>query len=88
MILLADSGSTKTDWVIIDKSQVIKNIATQGFNPFFLTHQEITKEVKNQFSENKTNELIEEIYFYGAGCSSDAMKEIIINGLQPVFKNA
>ncbi len=88
MILLADSGSTKTDWVIIDKSQIIKNITTQGFNPFFFTHEEITKEVKNRFSEDKTNELIEEIYFYGAGCSSDAMKEIIINGLQPVFRNA
>ncbi|MGE0088314.1 MAG: hypothetical protein AB7S50_02430 [Bacteroidales bacterium] len=88
MILIADSGSTKTDWVLLTKSQVNKSIATQGFNPFFFIPEEITREVKKQFIEEKINEQIENIYFYGAGCSSDAMKEVIINGLQPVFKNA
>ena len=88
MILIADSGSTKTDWVLIDKVKGDSSISTQGFNPFFFRSDEITKEIQKYFVNNETNILIEEIYFYGAGCSSDAMKEIIINGLQPVFKNA
>jgi N-acetylglucosamine kinase-like BadF-type ATPase len=88
MILIADSGSTKTDWVLIDKTNGNSSISTQGFNPFFFTSEEITKEVRKYFGIVETNHLIKAIYFYGAGCSSDAMKEIIMNGLQPVFTNA
>ncbi len=88
MILIADSGSTKTDWVLIDKVKGNSSISTQGFNPFFFRSDEITKEIRKYFDNTETNNLIRRIYFYGAGCSSDTMKEIIINGLQPVFINA
>ena len=43
--LLADSGSTKTDWVLFDKTKVILNVKTIGFNPYFQRGEQIKSEI-------------------------------------------
>lgn len=86
MILIADSGSTKTDWALIkgDKTKIFNTI---GLNPFFKSSKEIKKEIKklmDQFNFEK----IEEIHFYGAGCSSEKNNKIVFKALKKSFNNA
>jgi N-acetylglucosamine kinase-like BadF-type ATPase len=46
MILIADSGSTKTDWCVVENGQIVQRIHTKGTNPFFQTQEEISKEIE------------------------------------------
>lgn len=70
MKLIADSGSTKVEWVLLDQDKVVKHIFTSGFNALMLTEEEISQyiddELMTQLGETASD--IDEIYFYGAGC--------------------
>ena len=48
MIIIADSGSTKTDWCVVNHGKQIKRITTEGTNPFFQTEEEISQVVKDK----------------------------------------
>ena len=68
MILIADSGSTKTDWCVVENGELIQRIFTKGTNPFFQSEEEISNEIATALlPELKTDEL-DAVYFYGAGC--------------------
>lgn len=68
MILIADSGSTKTDWCVVENGQLIQQIYTKGTNPFFQSEEEISDEIATVLlPQLKTNEP-DAVYFYGAGC--------------------
>ena len=88
MILIADSGSTKTDWILFNTGAEKINFSTQGLNPYFINSVEIQTELRNVFTDFALNNGVKKIFFYGAGCSSDPMKKVVFDGLQPVFKNA
>ncbi len=70
--LIADSGSTKTDWVVLQKSTIVAQVKTIGFNPYFQTKDEINIEVLNHLKPQITKHLhqISEIHYYGTGCST------------------
>lgn len=70
--LIADSGSTKTDWVVLDKSKVIASAKTIGFNPYFQTKDQINLELLNQLKPQLSKYIhkIEFIHYYGTGCST------------------
>lgn len=70
--LIADSGSTKTDWVLLHQGKNIKELKTIGFNPYFQTKEDITLEVKNNLKPHLLEVLpkITELHYYGAGCST------------------
>ncbi len=76
MIIIADSGSTKTDWWIGSSTTNYKSVQTVGINPFYQDEKEIA-ETLNLLSLND-NEIksITHIYFYGAGCTNE--KGIIV----------
>lgn len=87
MILVADSGSSKTDWMGYFNGETIK-FNTPGINPYFLSEQDISKLIsKDETIMQYANE-VKEIYFFGAGCSSPDKHEVVSNGLSEVFKNA
>ena len=68
MILIADSGSTKTDWCVVENGILLQQIFTKGTNPFFQSEEEISNEIATALlPELKTNEF-DAVYFYGAGC--------------------
>ena len=48
MILIADSGSTKTDWCIVFNDTPIKRMGTKGINPFFQSEEEIQQELTHK----------------------------------------
>lgn len=70
MILIADCGSTKIDWCLLNNNKVEKQVFTLGVNAVMLTEEEM----RQRFAEQLMPELsdyaasIEAVYFYGAGC--------------------
>lgn len=69
MILIADSGSTKTDWSVIEQGCIIQEIKTKGTNPFFQSEKEIRHEIATGLVPHLISCQFEEIHFYGAGCA-------------------
>jgi N-acetylglucosamine kinase-like BadF-type ATPase len=89
MLLLADSGSTKTDWKIVYGRNTISDFQTVGFNPYLQTTEEIYTILIAAFSEaNIVYDKVSRIYFYGAGCSNEEKCKIVKGALQRVFPNA
>jgi glucosamine kinase len=90
MILIADSGSTKTDWRLIDADEKIHQYKTSGFNPYFQSTQEIAatlgKELLPQL-ENKHHENLK-VFYYGAGCSTEDKCSIVKNAIELNFPQA
>jgi N-acetylglucosamine kinase-like BadF-type ATPase len=88
MILIADSGSTKCSWALVDQQgNLIKEISTIGFNPYFIDKKNILKELKKSSLLECAKE-IKEVFFYGAGCSSKDKNKIISDSLQSFFINS
>lgn len=71
-VLIADSGSTKTDWVLLKGTEIIKRIKTIGFNPYFQSIDQISLEILNNLKPHLIEDLnrIKVIHYYGAGCST------------------
>lgn len=69
MILLADSGSTKTDWALARNGSLVKQITTEGINPFFQTEEEISRIVHERLIPALDGAMPHEVHFYGAGCA-------------------
>jgi len=80
MILIADSGSTKTDWRLLS-GQETRSMSTKGINPYHSSKQEIEEEL-NQLDFQGDEPNIHEIYFYGSGVANEEMKAIIHRSLQ------
>jgi len=89
MILVADSGSSKTDWLLSLPQQESVSFKTAGLNPYFLTEKEIAKIIQDQAPDMVAyaND-ISEIYFFGAGCSSPDRHEIVSNAISQLFNKA
>jgi len=88
MILVADSGSTKCDWMIIDQDNTKHKTNTMGFNPFFHSTDFILAKIQENELFNTYQSQIKEVYFYGAGCSSAPRKLILKNALSQFFTSA
>lgn len=88
MILIADSGSTKTHWVLVDNSSIIKKVYTAGINPFYQSQSDVEKGITDQLVPELKDFRIDSIFFYGAGCAFDDKKLIIKNALHSYFRNA
>ncbi len=86
-IIIADSGSTKTTWVLIDSDGQRKNYHTIGLNPFFVDENRVVEELKLGFGQSIMDD-IDEVYFYGSGCSSKKNNEIIQRGLERFYIGA
>ena len=88
MVLIVESGSTKSDWVLLGPENAQNEYVTMGFNPYFHSAEDVEKELNNHVDLMAIATKIEKIYFYGAGCSNATMNEIIKLGLSKVFLNA
>lgn len=89
MKLIADSGSTKTDWCVLSGGNVVDRVETQGINPFMQDAYTIGNIIKNEFVPKTlvcANE-IDAVYFYGAGCQKNKIP-IMENIVKEVFPNA
>ncbi len=86
MKLIADSGSTKTEWVIIDnKNNYSQSHLTEGINPYYQNIEDIKQLLNKQFTINIKS--FDEIHFYGAGCNNAGKNSIVKDALSSVFKS-
>nr|WP_320057331.1 hypothetical protein [uncultured Bacteroides sp.] len=86
MKLIAESGSTRTEWALIEDNHLIQRVFTEGLNPFFQTRREISRSVRLGLPESFFRKKIEQVYFYGAGCTSNEKKNILGASLVAQFK--
>lgn len=84
MIIIAESGSTKTNWLTADKELH----ETIGFNPLFFSSEDICNELMKQEGLLQLKDEITEVFFYGASCSSDDRKQIVFDALKKYFTKA
>lgn len=88
MILIADGGSTKTDWRLIDEKKQIHQYATSGFNPYFQDTEFVHAELITHLLPNLPSTIPSSkgaIYYYGAGCSNPEKNAIISDALRKCF---
>ena len=89
MILVVDSGSTKTDWIAIDKNGKIKfSTQTRGLNPQVLSSSIISERIVNNFDLYHNRDSIKKIFFYGAGCGVSSSVNRILKVFKSIFKNS
>ena len=85
MIILADSGSTKTDWCLLDGAKV-ERVRTAGMNPYFQSEEEMVQTLQTQLLPAVTDaKAVKAVYFYGAGCASAAVNEKVARAIAHSF---
>ena len=80
MILIADSGSTKTDWCVAKDGFTVKRFTTQGINPYHQDEKRITGIVLDELLPQTGEYKLKKIVFYGSGCRDETiptMKNIL-----------
>ena len=85
-ILIADSGSTKTDWCVAEDGKILRRIKAGGINPVFLSDKELELEIK-ELARQVEDIRPEAIHFYGAGCIP-TQTERVIRALRQAFPAA
>lgn len=76
-ILIADSGSSKTEWVFIDSTNKQSSFSSEGLNPYFRSKKEISKSIKNMIKNLIGENRVDQIFFYGSG-SGNSINESIL----------
>ena len=76
VILIADSGSTKTDWCVIKDGASVMSVHTMGLNPYFQTSEEMKDEIENILMPQIGDVAFDAVYFYGAGCVFDKVHDV------------
>ncbi len=88
MILVADCGSTKIDWCLLNNTKVEKQVFTLGMNAVMLTEEEMRQRIAEQLVPELTGYPVEEVYFYGAGCISDEVCGNVARAIRANFPTA
>jgi len=89
MKLLVDSGSTKADWIAIDENgKVLFTTQTLGLNPEVLDKEEIISRLDDKFDISHNKLKATHLFFYGAGCGTDRMKDYLTVAFKEYFVNA
>ena len=85
MIIIADSGSTKTDWCLLEGAKAVC-VRTEGMNPYFQSEEEMAQTLQTQLLPAVTDaKAVEAVYFYGAGCASAAVNEKVVRTIASFF---
>jgi N-acetylglucosamine kinase-like BadF-type ATPase len=85
MKLIADSGATKSDWVLMDHSGEKMSFQLSGMNPFYINSDKIIEILGHDIVPFINPKKITEVYFYGSGCSSPHKKMVLEDAIQKVF---
>lgn len=77
MIIIADSGSTKTDWCLCDEGTILTAIQTQGINPYHQSEEVIEQVIREELLPHLSQAIssgkstLKRVIFYGAGCANE-----------------
>ena len=86
-ILIADSGSTKTQWCLLSGDKK-KMISTQGISPYFLNDESLGKILSEELLPKTGKTEIDEIHYYGTGCINPVNIALVKRGLKKLYKTA
>jgi hypothetical protein len=87
VILLAQSYSLKTEWALICRQGIVESFVSDGISPLFQTRIEISHILRLQLPQTFFTTKLDKIYFYGNGCSSSKMKNMIKTPLETQLKS-
>ena len=82
MKLIADCGSTKIDWCLLDGTTTVKQVYTCGMNAIMLTEEEMAQRIREELLPEVSEFAIDEVYFYGAGCISPEVCANVANAIR------
>ncbi|MTI87721.1 MAG: hypothetical protein FH748_07115 [Balneolaceae bacterium] len=85
-ILIADSGATKTDWVLTGTQHQF--IQSRGLNPHMVSAKEFVEVLSREVKPNLNGQGVSSIYFYGSGCGDELKKQEVRLYLQKMFEFA
>ena len=89
MILVVDSGSTKTDWIAVNsKGKTLLSTQTLGLNPQVLSSAILNERIINNFDLYQNRNEVTHLYFYGAGCGVDSPQKRILRVFDEIFINS
>jgi glucosamine kinase len=88
MILIADSGSTKTDWVLTDTQNNQSRYSTIGYNPYFIDSENIYHSLNQNLATQLDAGKVRKVIFYGAGCSTTENSAIVQKAISKCFGNS
>ncbi len=90
MILIADGGSTKADWIAIDSTtkKELFRVRTLGLNPEMSSAEVLSDRVLNTFQLVQHKDKVKKVYFYGAGCGTSFGIKILKGVFESIFVNA
>lgn len=87
MKIIADSSSTRTEWVLVDGHKIVEHAFTEGLNPYFQSRREISHTIRLQLPEQFFRRRWEHVYFYGAGCANESRNKIMESSLVAQFRS-
>src|SRR5690606_15958006 len=87
MLLIADSGSTKTDWRLVnEEGKTVRALQSKGLNPYFLTEQEIADTIREEVLPQISP--VDQVWFYGAGCGRPVKVNQVKSAIDSVITGA
>jgi N-acetylglucosamine kinase-like BadF-type ATPase len=88
MKLIADGGSTKTNWCLVNDEGKKVYFNTEGYNPYFVSGEYIIDSLNNNLPTDLNKEEIAEVNYYGAGCSTADKRKLVQDAMSIVFSKA
>lgn len=88
MIIIADGGSTKTNWCLVTEEGKKVYFNTEGYNPYFSSTAYIIQSLKESLPTDLEKDVITEVNYYGAGCSTPEMRKIVEDAMQVIFSKS
>lgn len=86
MKVIAESSSTRTEWTIVEGTEVLEHAFTTGLNPYFQTRRELSHSIRLELPEAFFRRRCDHVYFYGAGCATKEKKKIMESSLVAQFR--
>src|SRR6478672_6013100 len=84
-MLIADSGSTKTDWRFINAKGEVRAFRSEGYNPRIVSAEQIEKSIRAEVLSQLDGQDPGELFFYGAGCGTGEMKNVVKDVFRKIF---
>ncbi|MDN3549333.1 N-acetylglucosamine kinase [Mucilaginibacter aquaedulcis] len=88
MIIIADGGSTKTNWCLVTEEGKKVYFNTEGYNPYFSGTEYIIQSLNESLPTDLEKDEITEVNYYGAGCSTPEMRKIVEDAMKVVFSKS
>jgi N-acetylglucosamine kinase-like BadF-type ATPase len=88
MKLIADGGSTKTNWCLVNDEGKKVYFNTEGYNPYFVSKEYIIQSLNSNLPADLEKEKLSEVNYYGAGCSTEDKRKLVEEAMKQVFVNA